>query len=117
MRESDGIAKSVAADVLQSVSASSPRRVQWGTAASGIQAMLDGTSFQLPQLIAASPAPALGREMRFRSWGEAVKCCPPISRVRISMLSDTSHRLLVQLRGTDLGVAAGPWRDWIEGLY
>ena len=117
LRESDGIVKGVAADVLQSLSERSPRPVRWGPTARGIHAMLDGTSlFELPPLIAvltrtgAGPADARpflrgGGEMLLAYLGSANP-----------MLSGTSHRLLVQLRGIDLGTDVGPWRAWIEGL-
>lgn len=117
LRESDGIAKSVAADVLQALIERTPRRVRWGPASRGIHAMLDGTSlFQLPQLIdvltrtgagTADARPFLrgGGEMLLAYLGSANP-----------MLADRSHQLLVRLRGEDLGAAVGPWRAWVRTL-
>ena len=117
LRESDGIVKGVAADVLQSLSERSPHSVRWGAAARGIHAMLDGTSlFELSQLIAVltrtGVGPADARPF-LRGGGEMLLAYLGSAN---PMLSGTSHRLLVQLRGTDLGTDVGPWRAWIEAL-
>jgi hypothetical protein len=117
LRESDGIVKGIAADVLQSLSERSPRPVRWGPAARGIHAMLDGTSlFELPQFIAVltltGAGPADARPF-LRGGGDMLLAYLASAN---PMLSDSSHRLLVQLRGTDLGTDVGPWRAWIESL-
>ena len=117
LRESDGMVKSVAAHVLQSLDERSPRAVRWGPAATGIHAILDGTSlFELPQLIAVltrtGAGPAYARPF-LRGGGEMLLAYLGSAN---PMLSSTSHQLLVQLRGNDLGAAVGPWRAWIAGL-
>ena len=117
VRESDGIVKGVAASVLQSLSERSPRPVRWGPAARGVHAMLDGTSlFELPQFIdvlsRAGAGPADARPF-LRGGGDMLLAYLASAN---PMLSSSSHRLLVQLRGTDLGADVGPWRAWIESL-
>lgn len=117
LRESDGMVRGVAADVLESLSARSPRHVRWGPVAHGIHAMLDGTSlFELRQLIVVltrtGAGPADARSF-LRGGGEMLLAYLGSTN---PMLTDPSHRLLVQLRGTDVGTEVGPWRAWIEGL-
>ena len=114
MRESDGMAKGVAATVLQALA---PRHVDWSPVTVGIHAMLDGTSlFELPTLVSvlsttgvgpAQAAPFLrgGGDMLLAYLGSGTE-----------MLSSSAHTLLVQLRGADLGGAPEPWRVWIAGL-
>ena len=117
LRESDGLVKGVAGDVLKSLSERSRHSVQWGPAAHGIRAMLDGTSlFELPQLIGVltrtGAGPADARPF-LRGGGEMLLAYLGSTN---AYLSGTSHQLLVQLRGSDLGTGVGPWRAWIEGL-
>lgn len=117
LRESDGIVKGVAADVLQSLSERSPHPVRWRSASPGIHAMLDGTSlFELPQLIAVltltGTGPADARPF-LRGGGEMLLAYLGSAN---PMLSDTSHRLLVKLRGMDLGADVKPWQAWVASL-
>ena len=117
LRESDGIAKSVAADVLQAFSEHTPRHVRWAPASGGINAMLDGTSlFVLPQLIEVLTRTGAGTaDARpfLRGGGEMLLAYLDSAN---PMLADRSHQLLVRLRGEDLGRAVGPWRAWVRTL-
>lgn len=117
LRESDGMVKGIAADVLNSLSERSPRRVRWGPAAKGIHAMLDGTSlFELPQVIGlltrTGAGPADARAF-LRGGGEMLLGYLESSN---TYLSGSSHKFLVQLRGADLGADVAPWRAWIDSL-
>ena len=117
LRESDGIVKGVAAEVLHSLAERAPHAVRWAPVAVGIHAMLDGTSlFELRQLSAmlvrAGAGPADARSF-LRGGGEMLLAHLGRSN---PLLSDTSHRLLVTLRGADLGNSVAPWKAWIDGL-
>jgi len=117
IRESDGLAKAVASRVLLQLAYSSPRPVDWTPAAAGINAMLDGTSlFEVPTLIEVlirtSVGPAQARPF-LRGGGEMILAYLGSGT---NALSSPAHKLLIQLRGTDLGDAAAPWRAWIAGL-
>lgn len=117
MRESDGMAKGVASSVLQQLGYRSARPVNWTPVAPGIHAMLDGTSlFEVPSLIdvliRTGAGPAQARAF-LRGGGDMLLAYRGSGT---SMLSYPAHKLLVQLRGADLGVSSEPWRAWIASL-
>jgi hypothetical protein len=117
LREVDGPTRGVAAETLDAMSRRHPRRVQWTPVASGIHAMLDGTSlYMVPTLLEvlartqAGPTDAVaflhnGGDMvvRYLDSGEP-------------SLASRSRALLVQLHGGDLGSSAQAWREWITTL-
>jgi len=120
LTESDGIVKGMAATALTSFAAERPRTVPWGSAAAApvVHALLDATSLgeslavmQLLTLTGASPADARallghgGGRMLLAYLGATA---PPVR--------EQAHRLLVALRGADLGVDPAPWRAWIATL-
>lgn len=117
LRESDGLARSVASTVLLELAYSSPRPVDWTPAAAGINAMLDGTSlFGVPTLIEVLTRTSVGPPQArafLRGGGEMILAYLGSGT---TMLSSPAHKLLIQLRGSDLGDAPGPWRAWIAGL-
>jgi len=117
LREIDGPVKSVAAATLVAMSRGHPRRVPWTPVASGIHAMLDGTSlFEVPALLEvlartqAGPKDAIGF---LRNGGDMVVRYLDSSE---PSLASGSRTLLVQLHGGDLGSSSQAWRDWIATL-
>jgi hypothetical protein len=117
MRESDGVVKGVAADVLRALAGRASRAVDWTPRASGIHAMLDGTSlFAVPTLIdvlaRTGVGPAQARPF-LRGGGDILLA---YLGSKTAMLSGPTHTLLVRLRGADLGPAPEPWRAWMASL-
>jgi len=117
MLESDGYVKGFAGSALQAVTRDYPRKVNWKPVAAEIQAMLDGTSlFEMGAILAAlgssqvdtsyaAPFLANGGRMLLNYFQSA----QPRNR-------EPAHRLLVALRGQDLGRDVEAWRAWITTL-
>ena len=117
MREVDGVAKGVAASVLQAQVLRTPRHIDWGPVHYGIHAMLDGTSLfetstLIDVLLKTEVTPADARPF-LKGGGELLL---DHFASGTPMLSQPAHALLVQLRGEDLGPDVGPWRAWIAAL-
>ena len=117
LRESDGIAKSAAAQVLNRLAIASPRQVDWEPATADIHAILDGTSlFTLRQLsivlsrTGAGPAQARA----FLAGGGEMLLAFAASDTR--SISQPARELLIKLRGTDLGDSPAAWQAWVRSL-
>jgi hypothetical protein len=117
LRESDGLAKGVASQVLLALTRNHPKKVEWATVANGINAILDGTSlFMLPilaQVLVGTGVTPADAQLFLRDGGDMLvrylKSSEPY-------LVSNAHALLVQLRGADLGLEPDPWRRWIVSL-
>lgn len=117
MRESDGPVKQIASDVLDAVSTTAPREVDWGPAADGIHAMLNGTSVvTLPRLLRIlnrTGVDSAHAKPFLRGGGDMLLA---YAASETDMLSRSARALLVQLRGADPGSSHAEWRAWVEGL-
>jgi hypothetical protein len=116
-REIDGQARGVAVETLVAISRRYPRRVPWTPVASGIHAMLDGTSLSVVPALTevltrtqAGPSDAVGF---LRNGGDMLARYLDSSEPSLVW---RAHALLVQLHGGDLGNSSRPWRDWIATL-
>lgn len=117
MLESDGYVKGFAGSALEAVTRDYPRKVNWKPVAPAVHAMLDGTSlFQMGSMLAAlgasqvdtsyaAPFLANGGRMLLNYFQSA----QPRNR-------DPARRLLIVLRGQDLGHDVETWRAWISSL-
>jgi hypothetical protein len=117
MRESDGPVKQIAGDVLDAVSETAPRKVDWGPAAEGVHAMLNGTSVvtlpKLVRILSRTGVDSSHAKAFLRGGGDMLLA---YVASETDMLSRSARTLLVQLRGEDLGPSPAAWRTWIEGL-
>jgi hypothetical protein len=94
-----------------------PRPVDWSPAVEGLRALLAGTnipafSVLVQTLVSTDVSPSLAAEI-----------LPDSENLLLAHLSSTyspyrepAHRLLILLRGEDLGPDPQPWADWIAGL-
>jgi hypothetical protein len=117
LRDPRATVNSTASQALASMLTLRPRRVDWAATGEGIRALLAGTNLSafpvlVQTLLSTEVAPSL-----------APTILPGSERLLLAHLSSTyspsreaSHRLLVHLRGADLGPDPQPWADWIEGL-
>ena len=114
MRESDGPVKQIASDVLDAVSTAAPRKVDWGPAAEGIHAMLNGTSVvtlpKLVRILSRTGVDSAYANPFLRGGGDMLIA---YAASETEMLSRSARTLLVQLRGTDLGPSPEAWREWV----
>jgi hypothetical protein len=118
VRESDGVAKGVALEVLGAISRQSRSPWDWTALAPGVNAMLDGTSlFLLPDLIdllngRPEVGPAQARAF-LRGGGEMLLDYVASDQ---PTLARPARSLLIKLRGADLGPNVDAWRAWIAAL-
>ena len=114
-RESDGMVRSVASEVLTAWSLRAPRTIDWSASSAGIHALLNGTSLgELPNVIAVLNRTGVGPSNAsafLKNGGDML----------VTYLDSREHArearaLLVRLRGGDLGAGQGAWRAWIETL-
>ncbi|HEX8395748.1 MAG TPA: hypothetical protein VF665_25570 [Longimicrobium sp.] len=97
--------------------ARAPRRVDWAPAVNDVHAVLDGASlWHLDEVMAALVAS--GADSRWAApflagGGHAVLARLQSSSPRVR---GPAHRLLVALRGEDLGADEAAWRAWVGSL-
>jgi hypothetical protein len=118
MRESDGQVKGSSLEAFKYVAAKSSLKPDWSALAPGVHAMLDGTSlFMLDGLIGvltdrAEIGPKLAKAFLAGGGEMLVNYTESPQPFR----SSPARKLLVKLRGADLGNDANAWRAWIDGL-
>ena len=106
-----------ASHALASMSERFPRPVDWTPMAPVIHDVLDGTALAaLPDVataLAGTGASPRDAKAYLAGGGEML-----VAHLESgdSDLSDPAHRLLVALRGSDLGTDLEPWRAWIRTL-
>lgn len=117
IQQSDGMARGIAADVLQLATARDARRVQWGPVAGKLHTILDGSSlFHLTSVMSALENSGVGpadAKVLLAGGGEIVLA---YLASNTPMYSKASHRLLVKLRGSDLGTNVNAWKQWVASL-
>ena len=93
------------------------RPVDWTPVASTIHAILDGTALMtLPQVagaLAGTGASPRDAKAFLAAGGDMLVAHLESANTD---LSEPAHRLLVALRGSDLGTDIEPWRAWIRTL-
>ncbi|MDB4906212.1 MAG: hypothetical protein JWO05_996 [Gemmatimonadetes bacterium] len=114
-RESDGMVKSVASEVLASWALRAPRTVDWTPVSAGINAMLNGTSVgELPNMISVLNRTGVGpanASAFLKNGGDML-----VTFLDSRLYAQESRALLVRLRGADLGSSQAAWRAWISTL-
>jgi hypothetical protein len=115
--ERDGVVRDIAGQVLSTLLRARRRPVRWTPAASTVHAILDGTNLfslrpvmELLVATSAGPADAPG----FLHGGGAMLLA--YLGARQPDLNTTARRLLITLRGRDLGPDPARWREWIATL-
>ena len=117
MREVDGVAKGDAAQVLWRFATERPRKIDWMPVAGGIHAMLDGTSSRnLSTLILVLQRTNVDPSSAHALLHDGGEMLIAFLESETANISDESHKLLVQLRGADLGRTSAAWRTWIATL-
>lgn len=115
--EADGPVGAMASIVLSSFAQTSPRPVDWGPVAPELHQMLRGTAlFHLTgtmRLLAATGVDSSLAVPLLRDGGEMLLA---FAAAEHTDLRDSAHRLLVALRGKDLGHDAEVWARWVRGL-
>jgi hypothetical protein len=115
--EADGPVGAMASLVLSSFAQTSPRPVDWGPVAPELHQMLRGTAlFHLTgtmRLLAATGVDSSLAVPLLRDGGEMLLA---FAAAEHTDLRDSAHRLLVALRGKDLGHDAEVWARWVRGL-
>ncbi|MBK7904942.1 MAG: hypothetical protein IPJ78_00095 [Gemmatimonadetes bacterium] len=115
--EADGPVGAMASLVLSSFTQTSPRPVDWGPVAPELHQMLRGTAlFHLTgtmRLLAATGVDSSLALPLLRDGGEMLLA---FAAAEHTDLRDSAHRLLVALRGKDLGHDAEVWAHWVRGL-
>jgi hypothetical protein len=106
-----------AAHALQSMAERFPRVVDWTPVAPTIHDILDGTALMtLPQVAAAlASTGASPRDARAFLAGGGDMLVAHLESAN-NDLSEPAHRLLVALRGSDIGSDIEPWRAWLRTL-
>ena len=107
----------IAQNALRSMSARSPRQVDWSPMTATIRQVLDGTALAalapLARALAATGANTGHAVAYLQGGGEMLTAYVESDNPDIR---DAAHDLLAKLRGQDLGYEAGPWREWIKTL-
>jgi hypothetical protein len=117
MLESEGAVRSFAASALQAVSREHPRRRDWTPVAPAIHAILDGTGlYQLTPMVSALNATQVGPSDARAFLANGGRMLLNLFQSSFPSNREPAHKLLIALRGKDLGSAVGPWRAWIESL-
>lgn len=108
---------SIAAHALVGLSERFARTVDWSTIANTIHDVLDGTALMALPAIATAVARtgAAPRDAKAYLSGGGEMLTAYLESANPD-LSDPAHRLLVALRGSDLGTDPEPWRAWIRTL-
>jgi hypothetical protein len=117
VRDADDRVNGIAAQSLDAMSKVGPRAVDWRPVATGIHALLEGTSlFQFTKvadvLMRTSVGPRDARAV-LRGGGDALL---EFLSSEHAFFSRRSRSLLTQLRGADLGPNPDAWREWIASL-
>lgn len=117
MLESDGYVKGFAGSALEAVTRDYPRKVNWNPVAPEIHAMLDGTSlFQLGSMLAALGASRVDTSYAAPFLANGGRMLLNYFQSAQAQNREPAHRLLVALRGQDLGSDVEAWRAWIRSL-
>lgn len=115
--EADGPVGAMASIVLSSFAQTSPRAVDWAPVAPELHQMLRGTAiFHLAEtmrLLVATGADSSLAVPLLRDGGEMLLA---FAAAEHTDLRYSAHRLLVALRGKDLGDDAGAWLNWVRAL-
>jgi len=115
--EADGPVGAMASMVLSSFAQTSPRSVDWAPVAPELHQMLRGTAlFHLTgtlRLLAATGADSSLAVPLLRDGGEMLLA---FAAAESTDLRSSAHRLLVALRGKDLGHDAKAWANWVRTL-
>lgn len=113
--EADGPVGAMASIVLSSFAQTSPRSVDWAPVAPELRQMLRGTAlFHLTgtmRLLAATGADSSLAVPLLRGGGEMLLA---FAAAENTDLRDSAHRLLVALRGKDLGDDSEAWAHWVR---
>ncbi|MDQ6768971.1 MAG: hypothetical protein M3Z54_03175 [Gemmatimonadota bacterium] len=117
LRESDGMVKAMAGQVLDLATRGPRRRVDWKPVAPAIHAMLDGTSLAesmtlMRLLVATDVQPELAAPL-LRDGGRILLA---YAGAEHRYTRQTAHNLLAALKGQDFGSDVARWRDWIASL-
>lgn len=116
VREQDGMAKMMAASLLQSAASQSRRRIDWRPTAASLHDILDGTSvFEIMPVmdaLSATGADSTLAPLVLKGGGRMVLT---FAAAQHSAPRDSARRLLTALAGRDLGDVAA-WRHWVESL-
>lgn len=114
LRERDGGVKAIASTVLLNRARAHPRPVDWGPAVPTIHALLRGTAlFELPSTMQWLPLMSDGPRWSAEFLAHGGEMVLTYLGSRHRPLRDGARRLLVHLRGEDLGPLREPWEDWI----
>ena len=117
LRDQDGMVSATASQVLSALSKGAAKTVDWGPAADGIRAVLDGTNLfahndLLDALTATKVNPALAAAL-LRGGGELIlaklSSQDPIA-------TRAAHRFLAQVSGHDFGNSEAAWESWVRSL-
>lgn len=108
---------SIAAQALVGLSERFPRTVDWTPIATTIHDVLDGTGLMALPAIATAVAHtgASSRDAKTYLAGGGEMLTAYLESANPD-LSEPAHKLLVALRGSDLGTDPEPWRAWIRTL-
>jgi hypothetical protein len=117
LRESDGIAKETALQVLMALALNRPHRVDWTPEAGTIHAILDGTSlFTLQGVMDILVRTGVDKRWAtpfLKGGGRAVLAH---AGAHLAQAREPALRLLRALSGADLGTDVIAWRDWVRSL-
>jgi hypothetical protein len=108
---------SMAAQALVGLSERFARPVDWTPVATTIHDVLDGTALMALPAIATAVAHtgAAPRDAKAYLAGGGEMLTAYLESANPD-LSEPAHKLLVALRGSDLGTDPEPWRAWIRSL-
>lgn len=115
--EADGPVGAMASIVLSSFAQTSPREIDWAPVAPELRQMLRGTAiFHLTdtmRLLVATGADSSLAVPLLRDGGEMLLA---FAAAQHTDLRYSAHRLLVALRGKDLGEDSEAWLNWVRTL-
>ena len=106
-----------AQQALTALSARATRPVDWAPMTATIHAVLDGTALAALAPLASALAATGARPANAVPWlGAGGEMLVASLESDNPLVRDPAHRLLVALRGEDLGPEPDPWREWIATL-
>jgi hypothetical protein len=115
LRDPTGMVDATAQQVLSALTRFAPRRVDWAPALESVEAVLAGTNLfghdtMMRALVATQVSPNLAKPLLRQS--------APLILAKLAASEEAgrepAHRLLIQLRGRDLGTDPAPWAAWIR---